>query len=120
MAGSSAWATSVITRIQLQDPASLPLPSPHPPFPGSSAALGRPGAGLSLDQPLAVLSCRLFPWVLSCISKALASLAGAERNPGDPGRSPSNRARAGGHLTFAEAGAPVIRTSQLASLMLMC
>lgn len=71
MTGPLEWATSVLTRIQLQDPASLPLPSPHPPFPGSSAALGRPGAGLSPDQPLAVLSCRLFPWALPASQKPL-------------------------------------------------
>ena len=30
-----------------------------------------------------------------------------QSNPGDPGCSPSNHDRAGGHLIFAETGAPV-------------
>lgn len=56
-------------------------------------------------QPLPLLSCRQFPW--------------AGSNPGNPGLSPSNCARPGGHLIFAETDAPVTGTNQLASLMLM-
>lgn len=40
-------------------------------------------------------------------SKALTPLAGPESNLGDPGCYPSNRAKAGGHLIFAETDAPV-------------
>lgn len=43
-----------------------------------------------------------------------------QSNPGDPGYSPSNHDRAGGQLIFAETGALVTGTNQLASLMLVC
>lgn len=109
-----------MVRIQLQDPASVPLPSPHPYLPllGCAAlwALVQASARISLG----CLVLQDVSTVTLPLLNALAPLAGPECSPGDPGHSPSNCASAGDHLTFAETDAPVTRTNQFTSLMLTC
>lgn len=107
-------------RIQLQDLTSLPLPSPCPllpcPAPQPWDLLVQPECGVNPGPSCPASS---FPGHSPCSQKALAPLAGAESNPGDPGYSPSNCARGDGNLIFTGTDAPVRGANHLGTLMLV-